>query len=114
MHELALTEGIIDIIRGEASKHGFSRCLEIRLRVGEYSGVLTECLRDCFAIAAKGTLAEGAALRIESVPAAFQCPVCRWQGKLEKHADACPGCGSTAIRMIAGREFYVEDIKVEA
>ena len=114
MHELALTEGIIDIIRGEAKTHGFTRCIAIRLRVGEYSGVLTECLRDCFAIAARGTLAEGAALTIESVPAAFRCGVCRWQGGLEKHADACPACGSRAIRMIAGREFYVEDLSVES
>lgn len=113
MHELALTEGIIDIIRGEAKTHGFTRCIAIRLRVGEYSGVLTECLRDCFAIAARGTLAEGAALTIESVPAAFRCGVCRWQGSLEKHADACPECASRSIRMIAGREFYVEDISVE-
>jgi len=48
------------------------------------------------------------------VPAVFRCGVCRWQGGLEKHADACPACGSRAIRMIAGREFYVEDIKVES
>ena len=114
MHELALTEGIIDIIRAEAKKNGFTRCLAIRLRVGEYAGVLTDCLRDCFAIASAGTLAEGAVLQIESIPAAFACPVCRWQGRLEKHADTCPDCGSTAIRMTAGREFYVEDIKVES
>ena len=28
-------------------------------------------------------------------------------------AERCPKCGSTAIRMTAGREFYVENLKVE-
>ena len=39
MHELALTEGILEIVRAEAEKNGFSRVLEITLRVGAFSGI---------------------------------------------------------------------------
>jgi Zn finger protein HypA/HybF involved in hydrogenase expression len=48
MHELALTEGIIEIVREQAEKNGFSRVLEISLKVGEYSGVIPECLQEFF------------------------------------------------------------------
>ena len=45
MHELALTEGIINIINSQQEQEGFSRVLEIRLRVGEYSGIVPDCIR---------------------------------------------------------------------
>ena len=57
MHELALTEGIISIIADEKRKRGFERVVEIRLRLGEYSGVIPECIEEFFPIAAKGTAA---------------------------------------------------------
>ena len=40
MHELAITEGIIAAAVPEAQKHGAQRILEIRLKIGELSGVL--------------------------------------------------------------------------
>ena len=113
MHELALTEGILSIVEQEAEKNGFSRVLEISLRVGEYSGVVSECLREFFPIASRGTRAEGASLVIETVPAAFRCLSCGYEGPLPRHTACCPHCASAAIRMTAGREFYVENLKVE-
>ena len=44
MHELALTEGIISIVESEKKKHGFGRVSEISLKLGEYSGVIPECM----------------------------------------------------------------------
>ena len=113
MHELALTEGIIAIVEQEARKSGFSRVLEITLRVGEFSGVIPDCLREFFPIASKGTAAEGAALVIEPIPAAFRCQSCGFEGPLPRHTACCPACGSEAIRMVSGREFFVENLKVE-
>ena len=67
MHELAITKGIIDIVNSEAEKSGFKNVLEITLRVGEYSGIVPECLREFFPIAAAGSVAELAALVIAVV-----------------------------------------------
>ena len=113
MHELALTEGILRIIREQAEKNGFTRVLEIRLRVGEYSGIIPECLQEFFPIVSKGTEAEGAELVIRPVPASFRCFTCGFEGPIPARTACCPQCGGTAIRMTAGREFYVENIKVE-
>ena len=113
MHELALTEGIINIINSQQEQEGFSTVLEIRLRVGEYSGIVPDCIREFFPIAAKGTAAEKAELVIETVPASFRCLDCGYEGAVERKSACCPRCGSVELRMIAGREFYVESLKVE-
>ena len=113
MHELAITQSMIDLIDREAKDKGFQKVLAIRLRVGEYSGLVPECLLEFFPIAAKGSIAEGAELEIQSLPAAFRCLDCGYEGPVERKAACCPTCGSTAIRMTAGREFCVDSLKVE-
>ena len=113
MHELALTEGIINIINSQQKQEGFSRVLEIRLRVGEYSGIVPDCIREFFPIAAKGTAAEHSGLLIEPIRAAFRCSDCGYEGEIERKSACCPCCGGEGLRMIAGREFYVESLKVE-
>ena len=113
MHELALTEAIIRIINSQREKEGFSRVEEIRLRIGEYSGIVPEYLLNCFPIAAKGTVAEGAALVLETLKASFRCTGCGDEGPVERKSACCPRCGSLELRMTAGREFYVESLKVE-
>ena len=113
MHELALTQGIIDIVESEAEKRGFERVIEIKLIVGEYSGIVPECLEEFFPLAAKGTRAEAARLAVEMLPASFRCAGCGYEGAVDRHEACCPACGSTAVKMTAGREFYVESLKVE-
>lgn len=113
MHELAITKGIIDIVASEARDKGFTRVIEIRLRMGEYSGLVPECIREFFPIAAAGGPAEGAALDIRVIPAAFKCLDCGYEGAADRKNACCPRCRSTAVRMTAGREFYVDELKVE-
>lgn len=113
MHELGLTQSIIGLVEREKKNHGFDRAVEIRLGIGEYSGIMAECLMDFFPTAAKGTACEGAELVIVPLEGSFRCPECGYEGKVRRSEACCPVCGSTAIRMIAGREFYVESLKVE-
>lgn len=113
MHELAITKGIIDIVNSEVEKKGFTNVLEITLRVGEYSGIVPECLREFFPIAAAGSPAERAELVIEPVRARFKCLECGYEGEADRKNACCPDCRSMAIKMTAGREFFVESLKVE-
>ena len=87
MHELSIARGIIGIVSAEAEKRGFSRVLEIRLSVGEYSGVVPECLREFFPYAAAGAA--------------------------DRQNACCPECRGTALRMTRGREFYVDSLRVD-
>ena len=113
MHELALTEGILSIVASEQKKQAFTRVLEISLKVGEYSGVIPSCIEEFFPLAAKGTAAEGAKLIMTPVPGVFACSDCGFEGPLPRHTACCPRCGGASVRLTAGREFYVENLKVE-
>ena len=113
MHELAIAQGIIGIVNAEAKKKGFKRVLEIRLKMGEFSGMVPDCLLEFFPVAAKGSAAEGAEVCIETVPARFKCLDCGYEGEADRKDACCPQCRSLAIRMTAGREFYVDSLKVE-
>ena len=74
---------------------------------------MPECLEEFFPIAAAGTPAEGAALEFTVPESEFSCLDCGYTGSVERKRACCPQCGSAALRMTRGREFYVESLKVE-
>ncbi|MGI5976897.1 MAG: hydrogenase maturation nickel metallochaperone HypA [Candidatus Limivicinus sp.] len=113
MHELAIAEGIIDIVNSEAREKGFTKVLEIRLSIGEYSGIVMECIKEFFPIAAAGSPAEHAKFEVQVVKARFRCLDCGYEGEVDRHEACCPLCKSCALKMISGREFYVDSLKVE-
>ena len=113
MHELAITEGIIEAAVPAAQKGGAEKILEIRLRIGELSGVVPECILEYFEAASRGTIAEGAEVLFEKTPATISCRDCGYDGVITRGEYTCPGCGSTAFSITGGREFYVESLKVE-
>lgn len=113
MHELAIAEGIIDIVSSAQCEQGFARVLEIRLSIGEYSGIVTDCLSEFFPYAARGSAAESAELITQQIKGEFKCLDCGYEGAVDRRAARCPKCKSTALKMTRGREFYVDSIKVE-
>ena len=113
MHELAITEGIIDAAVPEAIRHGATRILEIRLKIGELSGVFPQYIQECFDIASAGTIAEGAKLVVERIPVSIRCEDCGFEGVIDRKKIRCPQCGGSALKIIGGREYYVDSLEVE-
>ena len=113
MHELAITEGIINIINSEAEKQSFTSVQEITLSVGEFSGLVPQCILEFFPLAAAGTIAENAKIVINTIHGEFKCSDCGYEGAIDRSNACCPECGSLSIKMTKGREFYVENLKVE-
>ena len=111
MHELATTKNVIKLCESYAAKEGFQRVTEIRLKVGRLSGIVPACLSDFFPYAAAGTACENAGLVFDEIPAQIRCEACGYEGETETFD--CPQCGSAAIRITAGREFFVDSISVE-
>ena len=59
MHELAITQSILDISLQAAAQQHAARIREIRLRMGPFSGVVPECVQMYLDVLAKGTPPRG-------------------------------------------------------
>ncbi|MBL4937963.1 hydrogenase maturation nickel metallochaperone HypA [Clostridium sp. YIM B02515] len=114
MHELPITESIVRIASDEALKHNVSKINEIRIKIGEISGLVPECIQYYFDVVSAGTKAEGAKLIINKLPIVMKCVNCNFTGETDKFVEnKCPDCGSTQMKMIGGNEFYIDSMEVE-
>ena len=113
MHELAITQSMLDIVLEQAEKAGAERVDSIKLSVGELSGYVEESVQFYFDFLVKGTLAEGATLSFTRVPARARCRNCARVFKLKEFDWSCPDCGQDSIEITAGKELFVESIEVE-
>ena len=66
MHELAAAQDVMRAVLAAAEAQGAQRITAIALKIGEL--YTAENLQDLIAIAAKGTIAEGATVDVEAVP----------------------------------------------
>ncbi|WP_294540472.1 hydrogenase maturation nickel metallochaperone HypA [uncultured Rhodoblastus sp.] len=113
MHEMSLTEGVVEILSEEARKQGFSRVKTVWLEIGILSGVEPEAMEFCFDAATRGTLAEGAKLEIIRTPGQGWCLDCGKTVALIERFGACPECGLYHVQMVAGDEMRVKELEVE-
>ena len=113
MHEMAITQSILNIAIREGQKAGAKRITALKIKMGEYSDIVPVILREYFAVAAKGTLAEGAVLQLERVPVTVRCLGCGWEGPIDRMHLQCPACGGIELKLLTGREFYVESLEAE-
>ena len=68
MHEMAIAEGVLDIALDYAKQNDAKCIREIGLLIGDMSGVVVDSLTFSFDMIAKGTLAEGAEIKVKHVP----------------------------------------------
>ena len=113
MHELAITENILKTALPKAEESGAKRILEVRLKIGELSGVVPECVQYYFDLIAKGTIAEGARIISESVPVRIVCRDCGYEGGIDRKHNRCPVCESKSFSITGGRDFYVDSLLAE-
>lgn len=113
MHELAITEGIMEAAVPAAQAAGAVKIIEIRLKIGELSGVFPEYIEEYFGIVSRGTIAEGAKLTVSRIPIGIKCPDCGYEGVIRNKKIRCPECGGTDFKIISGREYYVDSLEVE-
>lgn len=111
MHELSITQGLLQIVLEEASKHSISKVSVVKLRIGQLTGVEPLSLSFCFELLTKDTLAEGADLQIDMVPIKRKCPNCLEVFETDNFSFVCPACSSVNTELITGRELYVEQIE---
>jgi len=114
VHELGLTQSILEIALENAAKNNASRILKVKVVAGDLTGVIDDSLRFYFDYLARGTAAEGAELAIDHPPVIIKCAACGGESRVGgEQAFACPECAALTVELLSGREFYVDSIEIE-
>ena len=113
MHEMSLAEGILKIALEYAEENEGQKVEEIGLIIGEMSGVVIDSLEFGFKMLAKGSIAEGAKLKVKEVPLRGRCTKCGEEMHVEHYDFWCPKCGDGVLEIVSGREMQVEYLEVE-
>jgi hydrogenase nickel incorporation protein HypA/HybF len=113
VHELAVTQGILDVTLDAANRASARRIVAIDLVIGELSGMVDDSIQFYFDFLSRDTLAEGATLRFRREPAIVTCQDCGSRCEMRAPlSPTCPQCGGARLQVTGGREFRVESIEV--
>jgi hydrogenase nickel incorporation protein HypA/HybF len=113
MHELSVTESILEIALRHAKTAQAKKIDDIYLVIGQLSSIIDDSVQFYWEFVSKDTPAQGAQLHFRRIPAEFRCTECGQTYPLIQGELGCPSCGSANVKVSAGEEFYLEAIEVE-
>lgn len=113
MHELSITENILAIAAEHAEKAGASRVTKINITIGDLSSYVDDSIVFYWDILSQNTICAGSTLEFTRIPARVLCTACENEFELPHELIPCPKCQSFNIKILTGKEFYVDSIEVE-
>lgn len=113
MHELAVTESLLEITIRHGNSAGAKRISDIYLVIGQLASIIDDSVQFYWDIISKDTIAEGAVLHFQRKSIELVCEMCGTQFSPDSEDMSCPNCGNIQIKVISGEEFYLEAIDVE-
>ena len=113
MHELAVTESILEIAVRHAEQVGAKRVTDLYLVIGRLSSIVDDSVQFYWDMLTEGTLCEGSKLHFQRVPAQMACLDCGSEYTLDGELTPCPSCGSVRVKVASGDQFFLDSIEVE-
>jgi hydrogenase nickel incorporation protein HypA/HybF len=113
MHELAVTQSILEICVRAADAQNAARITDIYLKIGQWSSIVDDSVQFYWETISEGTLAQGATLHFERIPTQLLCLDCAQVYPPTSIELKCPQCGSLRVHVQQGDEFQVEAIEIE-
>lgn len=109
MHELAITESVVETITERLPDVAIAR---VRLEIGRLSGVVPDAVRFCFDLVTAGTALEGAVLEIDEPAGLARCRACGRETATDDPIVICP-CGSVDVEVLAGRDLRIREVEMK-
>jgi hydrogenase nickel incorporation protein HypA/HybF len=113
MHELGITQSILNIALQHANQAGAVRITELNLVIGELSSIIDDSVQFYWDMISQDTIAQGANLNFRRTPATLRCNACDHEFPMEQDRFTCPACGSPHVVVAGGEEFLLESIDVD-
>lgn len=113
MHELGITQEVLNIVLEQAKTNSASRITKINLVIGEASGVVDDSVRFCFELISSDSIAESAELSFKRIPLKLRCRHCDHYFAPGSMFTSCPECQAWDAEVTTGKEFYIDSIEVD-
>lgn len=114
MHELAVTESILEIASRHAQQAGSVRVTDIYLVIGQLSSIVDDSVQFYWDTISADTICQGARLHFNRITARMHCQDCGGEFEITSQLMLCPNCGGHRLTIVAGEEFYMDSIEVES
>lgn len=110
MHELALCEAIVGVVKA----HAEGRHVDVvRVRVGALRQVVPESLSFCWTLVRDAADMSDAELELECVNAEVRCRSCAELSEITSAwSIRCPRCYSSDVEVLHGDEFLVTSLDI--
>lgn len=113
MHELSVTESILEISLRHAHQANAKHITNLYLVIGQLASIVDDSVQFYWDIVSKGTIADGATLHFRRIPATLACMDCNHHYNPSDNSFSCPVCNSDHVKVISGDEFFMEAIDVD-
>jgi hydrogenase nickel incorporation protein HypA/HybF len=113
MHELGITQSIVDIAVRTALDEGATRVRSVTVEIGELAGVVADSVAFCFEACREGTLLADAELIIETIPGKARCSGCGAESPVDQYTFACPACGAFTLERLQGEELKIREMEID-
>ena len=113
MHELAVTENLLEISIRHAQEAGATRITGIYIVIGQIASTVDDSVQFYWEIISRDTIAAGSKLHFERIPTEFICQDCQTLFSPTDTNFECVNCHSTNVKVHKGREFYLDSIEIE-
>ena len=113
MDEHELTTHVLEILDQMAYRNCARRILSVHLAVGGRRGFDLDRLQAVFCESARGTVADGAELRISILPVRHHCQNCGCNFEASNRECACPQCNHPHTDMMGGEELRVLGVDLD-
>lgn len=113
MHELSVTENILEIANRHAIQANAVRVTDIYIVIGRLSSIVDDSVQFYWDFVSQNTICQGALLHFERIPARLLCLSCQHEYTLDGDLSECPHCSSAQVKVLSGEEFYLDSIAIE-
>jgi hydrogenase nickel incorporation protein HypA/HybF len=111
MHELSVCIALLEQVERVAQERASAEVAQIVIKLGPLSGIEPQLLRRSYPIAAKGTVAENANLRIDTTEVVVDCTQCDCRSVAAPNRLLCGECGDFRTRIVSGDEMILQSVE---
>jgi len=112
MHELAVTENILETAIKYAKQANADRVTDIYLVIGDLASIIDDSIQFYWDILSENTICKGAKLHFERIKLHLECQDCHHIYQVDDVLIPCPKCNSLRTNIVKGNEFRLESIEI--